>query len=80
LYEDDLIKITINANYPFFESYASDKGLMNILQKLFVLIVLSEQRSSAISSDKNGLIEAKMVRENINLMLRDIVFEEEQYE
>jgi hypothetical protein len=53
---------------------------MNILQKLFVLIVISEQRSSSISTHKNGLIEAKMVRENINLMLRDIVFEEEIYE
>jgi hypothetical protein len=80
LNEDELIKITINSNYPFFESYATDKRLMNILQKLFVLIVLSEQRSSAISSNGNGLIEAKMVRENINLMLRDIIFEEEEYE
>jgi hypothetical protein len=77
---DDQILIIINSNYPFFEKYSSDKKIMNILQKLFVLIVISEQRSSSISTHKNGLIEAKMVRENINLMLRDIVFEEEIYE
>jgi hypothetical protein len=45
---------------------------MNILQKLIVIIVLSEERAKLLSSSK-GKINAEEIRENINIILKEIV-------
>jgi hypothetical protein len=66
------IEVIINSNYPFFDEYIGDKKLMNILQKLIVIIVLSEERAKLLSSSK-GKINAEEIRENINIILKEIV-------
>jgi len=75
---EDLINLKVNSNYPFFDDYIGDKKLMNILQKLFVIIVLSEERAKLLS-DSKGKINPQEIREYINKILKEIITERTSY-
>jgi hypothetical protein len=71
---DNSINVKVNSNYPFFDDYIGDKKLMNILQRLIVIIVLSEERAK-LMSDNKGKINPQEIREYINQILKEIVSE-----
>jgi hypothetical protein len=73
-FTDKYIDVKINSNYPFFDEYIGDKKLMNILQRLIVIIVLSEERAK-LMSDSKGKINPQEIREYINQILKEIVLE-----
>lgn len=66
--EDNVVRITININHPFFKPYSNNEDFKVVLEKFVISFVVAEQQAK-ITSDKQGYIHSSTIRHKMNEFL-----------
>lgn len=65
------ISVVININHPFFKPYTNDEDFKKILEKFVISFVVAEQQAK-LTSDKEGYIHTKTIRNKMNEYLSKV--------
>ena len=65
----DLIKLTVNIDHPFFRPYSNQEDFKIVLEKFVISFVVAEVMAR-MTSDKDGYIYYKAIRDKMNEYLK----------
>lgn len=70
----DKFKVLINIDHPFFMPFTKEDGFQKVLEKFALSFILAE-RQAKIGSDKQGYIQANVIKHNMNKYLEKLAEE-----